>query len=115
MTQKYVKKILWERYAKAKEIDTDVYNYGCVISNIVPSERALFDGILNTAAATGAALETLWCFVAALQPDPQPAALVKRLLKNEGPSQIDLSDYLPDLDGITVFDFDSLKALRRLT
>jgi len=115
MTDKYVKKIRLDLYTNGMEIDTDFYNYGCVISNINPAERALFDGILNTAEATGAVLETLWNFVVALQERPQPAELVERLLKKDGPSQVDLSNYLPKLDGITIFDIDSLKALRRLT
>lgn len=115
MSEKYVKKIRRDRYANGKEIDTDVYNYGCVISKILPAERTLFNGILNTAAATGAALGTLWNFAAALQERPQPAALIERLLKKDRPSQIDLSDYLPGLHGLTVFDVDTLTALRTLT
>lgn len=116
MSQEYVKKIRFEWYAQGKEINTDLYNYGCVISAINPAERKLIDGMLDTAEATGARLRTLWKFVAELQKWPQPPALVARLLeKNDGASQVDLSDYIPGLDGVTVFDIDTLRALRKLT
>jgi len=113
MSKKYVKRILMNRYTDGKEINTTVDNYGRVIK-IEVAERALFEGILNTAKATGAALKTVWKFSVALKKQ-EPDALVQRLLKKDNPSQVDLSDYLPDLDGTTVFDLGTLKALRTLT
>jgi hypothetical protein len=115
MSQDYVKKIRFERYAQGKEIDTDVYNYGYLISAINLAERELVDGMIGTAEATGARMHTLWKFVAELQKRPQPPALVARLLEKDGSSQVDLSDYISGLEGMTVFDIDALRVLRKLT
>lgn len=113
MDGKFVKKIRKEYYANGKEIDTDVYNYGLILSEMLPAERMLFEGILNIAETTSAALDTLWRFVAAFQERPLPAALAARLLSMDL-SPVDLSDYILDLDGITIIDVKSLKALRIL-
>ncbi|MYM26227.1 hypothetical protein GTP46_26715 [Duganella sp. FT135W] len=113
MSGKFVKKIRREYYTIGKEIDTDVYNYGLILSEMIPAERMLFEGLLNIAEMTGAVLDTLWRFVAAFQERPLPSALAARLL-SEDMSPVDLSDYILDLDGITIIDVKSLRALRTL-